>query len=57
MFGVPVIVVVVAVVVVVDYYYFQAPLLFQRFHQELHIPCFPFPISFPATDSYTRPFH
>lgn len=52
-----VVVVVVTASVVVDYYYFQAPLLFQLSHQELCIPCFLFPVSFPATNSYTRPFH
>ena len=53
----PIAVVVAAAAVVVDYYYFQAPLLFQLSHQELRIPCFLFPVSFLATDSYTRPFH
>ena len=53
----PVAIVVVVAAVVVDYYYFQAPLLFQLSHQEPRIPCFIFPVSFPATDSYTRPFH
>ena len=48
---------VVAAIVVVDYYHFQAPLIFQLSHQEPRIPCFIFSIYFPATDSYTRPFH
>ena len=53
----PVAIVVLAAAVVVDYYYFQAPLLFQLSHQEPCIPCFLFPVSFPAADSYTIPFH
>ena len=57
MFEVPVAIGVVVVVVVVDYYYLQEPLLFQLSHQEMCIPYFLFLVSFPATDSYTRPFH
>ena len=52
-----VVVVVVVATVVVDYYYFQAPLLFHLSHQEPCIPCFLFPVSFPAADSYTIPSH